>query len=91
MTATLGRVGLAPCGHPGVAIIGQYYACSVGCDAVSDGVPIEVKDKLTTVLCSYCGSDQVERWDVAFTHDDMDLWHCNACGCESRHKARPRP
>ncbi len=30
-----GRSGTAPCGHPGEAVIGTYYRCLTGCDAVA--------------------------------------------------------
>lgn len=37
-TRANGRLGVAPCGHEGEAIIGQFYNCLVGCDRPDAGI-----------------------------------------------------
>ena len=74
--ANNGKVGLAPCGHLGRAVIGQYYQCLV-CD-VSDGTPKHIDDRITEVLCGTCGSDDLKVWP-GFTVDGRDLWFCKDC------------
>ena len=36
-----GRIGKAPCGHDGEAIVGQFYLCSQGCDSKKDVAPVK--------------------------------------------------
>jgi hypothetical protein len=77
-----GKKGIAPCGHPGEAVIGQYYQCSRGCDDLKD-------EEITLDIpqCKCCGSYNV---DEDFQVDPMFYLfnpgipvvdtRCNACG-----------
>lgn len=71
-----GKIGVAPCGHLGRAVIGNYVQCLV-CD-VSDGVPERVDERVTAVLCGTCGSDDLRVLPM-FTVDGRDLWFCRDC------------
>ena len=53
-----GKKGVAPCGHPGEAVIGQYYKCLKGCDEL-DG---ETWDDITLDFpkCPACGSFKID-------------------------------
>ncbi len=42
---TYGMLGTAPCGHPGMAVIGHYYTCLKGCDAIPEPVDPEVTEE----------------------------------------------
>lgn len=76
-----GKKGQAPCGHPGEAIIGQYYQCP-RCDKLDfDEITIEV------VICPHCKSSDI---DEEFEIDPMYYFfnpsaplldtRCNTCG-----------
>jgi len=74
-----GKIGEAPCGHLGRAIIGQYYACAV-CD-VSDGVPEPIlieDDRVTGPLCSTCGGDDLDIYPN-FALSNKTIYFCNDC------------
>lgn len=52
-----GKIGVAPCGHTGEAIIGTYYKCLVGCDK-----PKEVDFIILDLpQCTNCGSYNVDE------------------------------
>lgn len=76
-----GRIGTAPCGHPGEAIIGHYYRCLQGCDSATRG---EVSLGLKS--CPSCGSRNVEPFEVEaayyiFNPDATRIdQHCIDCG-----------
>lgn len=80
-----GKIGSAPCGHRGEAVVGQYYRCLEGCDRAgagpeSDGVPDEESDDhVTEPLCLHCGSDDVQIWP-GFMVSGKDLFTCRDCG-----------
>ena len=40
-----GKQGQAPCGHPGTAVVGNFYTCNLGCDSVPEYVEAETTDK----------------------------------------------
>lgn len=81
-----GKRGVAPCGHPGEAVIGQFYVCLQGCDDTSD---FDFWDEVTAehLVCPQCGSNDV---DDEFTLGAMFLFYnpthpiydtrCNSCG-----------
>lgn len=46
-----GRIGVAPCGHRGEHVVGQYVQCLEGCE-----VPIEPEIE----TCPICGDDDVD-------------------------------
>ncbi len=54
-----GKRGVAPCGHEGEAIIGQYYKCLKGCD--SDDIDFVILD---SPQCKKCGSFNVEDYQL---------------------------
>lgn len=77
-----GRLGVAPCGHPGEAIVGHYYRCHVGCDAAgsgppSDGVP-ELSDDIDTGVTCRCGSDDLTCYP-SFGVTGGTVWNCRNC------------
>lgn len=54
----IGRIGVAPCGHPGEAVIGQYYKCLKGCDDVDFNIE-EITLDIPT--CRWCGSRNIDH------------------------------
>jgi hypothetical protein len=78
-----GKRGVAPCGHPGEAVIGQYYKCLRGCDSAInwDDITLEIPK------CENCGSLDI---DEDFELDPMFYFfnpgspkidtRCNHCG-----------
>jgi hypothetical protein len=58
-----GKRGIAPCGHPGEAVIGQYYKCLSGCDSGNFEEPT-----VDILQCRWCGSLRV---DTDFEVDPM--------------------
>ena len=58
-----GKRGTAPCGHPGEAVIGQYFRCLFGCDS-----PPQVVDWEDVTLewprCPGCGSINTEEYQL---------------------------
>ena len=83
-----GRIGTAPCGHRGEAIIGQYYRCLLGCDSRPADEP-ELEFTLVVRTCPACKSSDL---DYEFELDpeyytfhpntpvaDYDT-RCNDCG-----------
>jgi hypothetical protein len=71
------KVGLAPCGHTGRHVVGNYVQCPL-CDAETvSAVPVEIDDdRVTNRVCAFCGSNAVETFDQ---------WgprrlHCLDCG-----------
>lgn len=81
-----GKRGIAPCGHQGEHIIGQYISCDNGCDqhefdivlVEDDAVPEFIDPEKTTPLCRLCGSADVEMW-VGFMMNNSTLYFCNCC------------
>lgn len=59
---------LAPCGHPGVPVVGNYVQCP-RCDAMPDRDEI---DASRHVMCPSC-----RTLDVAKGSDGW--WQCNKC------------
>jgi len=56
-----GRKGIAPCGHPGEAVIGQYYQCPK-CDVNKlDYTPDWEIKTLEITKCPNCGSFDVDE------------------------------
>jgi hypothetical protein len=45
-TTELGAAATAPCGHPGWTVIGNFVACSFGCDAVPEYIRREKTEKI---------------------------------------------
>lgn len=75
-----GKVGTAPCGHPGRHVTANYVTCDLGCDS-SDGVPVHVRDRETQHLCSHCGSSNVEPWGPEFVISGKQMWQCHSEHC----------
>lgn len=73
-----GKIGTAPCGHPGRHVIGQYVSCD-RCDRLS--VPEHVDDRHTEPMCDKCGSHRVRVWPDMMV-DGRNLWFCDDC-CRS--------
>lgn len=91
MTAArhIGRIGTAPCGHRGEAVVGQYYRCLEGCEdnvagvgAESDGVPEEIEPERTQPICPHCGGDEAMLWPPDWRDAfDRDFWLCEDATC----------
>ena len=78
-----GKPAIAPCGHPGEHVVGQYIRClTKGCDGLPpepDEFGFELVEEATKDLCPdfLCRSSDVEAFSAPFTPFTM---HCNACG-----------
>ena len=78
-----GKVGTAPCGHPGEYIIGQFVRCLVGCDDldfVSETPTPTGEFEINFALlsldeCPFCHSDDVEDF-----LSPVGTMHCVKCG-----------
>lgn len=88
-----GKLGEAPCGHRGEAVIGTYYKCLEGCDdpPESDGVPEHVDPEITKPVCPWSqgflpdcdGEGDVVQWGPEFRDiNGRDMWSCRSCGKE---------
>lgn len=77
-----GKRALAPCGHEGEYVIGQYVQCET-CDKAA--VPEELEDtsRITKRLCAHCGSDDIQKWPGLWATGETLYW-CN--GCEASFK-----
>lgn len=69
-----GRIGLAPCGHLGRHVVGNYVQCPT-CDR--EAVPVAVEVEITEPIfrCPRCTSSLVEPFTIASA-----TWHCWNCG-----------
>lgn len=85
-----GRLGTAPCGHVGEAVVGHYYACLAGCDD-ADAIPVHVEPERTKPVCAWSrdpGSDCRGEGDVVKWADEFNdingnaMWSCRECGRE---------
>ena len=77
-----GKIGNAPCGHPGEAVIGQYFECSIGCDH-PDYVELALQDDV--LACPRClSTDLDEEYDFVAvwfgTVSPVPNSRCNPCG-----------
>lgn len=64
-----GRLGTAPCGHPGEFLIGQYVRCLIpNCDGAASTGP----------RCDRCSSPKMEPFDAP--NIPAGAAHCVACG-----------
>ncbi len=70
-----GRKGIAPCGHPGSYIIGQFIKCDQGCD---NAIPTYIDPEKTKRLCIHCGSIRIEIFPD-FALNGKDIYYCNNC------------
>ena len=57
-----GKIGIAPCGHQGEAVVGQYYHCLEGCDDVD--FRIEIDTPVIVEQCPKCQSINTEPYGV---------------------------
>lgn len=64
-----GKLGTAPCGHPGEHITARYVKCLVGCDGTVEAVPKYVPPEKTR---PYCGHRGGYFW--------KNFWWCTDCG-----------
>lgn len=81
-----GKKALAPCGHTGVHIIGQYVQC-LSCDGGSGGDPGD--EDLLVERCRFCGSSNLDfefEVDVLYpafhpgaTIPDTRCFDCGRC------------
>ena len=69
---TDGKISLAPCGHPGIHVVGDYVHCP-RCDALPNRDQI---DPTRHVLCSRCRTLDV----VKDAQKGGGWWKCNQCG-----------
>lgn len=60
---------LAPCGHPGVCVVGSYVQCQ-RCDAMPNRDEI---DPSRYIMCPSCRTLDVAKTDAA------NWWQCNKC------------
>lgn len=58
-----GKLGKAPCGHPGQAVIGQYYRCLSGCDKAPEQIDFE-DITIEYIRCPWCNSLHVEDYQL---------------------------
>lgn len=78
-----GKLGTAPCGHPGRAVLGQFYLCTAGCDAppkANDPVAFEQEEPTNPDArkCPRCGSlNTAPFWHYFSTGDQ---YNCLPCG-----------
>ncbi len=78
-----GKVGKAPCGHPGEAIIGQYYKCLWGCD--DDSYIPDFNIVIPQCLCGSVDLDEDFELDPLYYvfnpgSSIMANTRCNECG-----------
>lgn len=77
-----GKAGVAPCGHPGFHVVGNYVQCASGCDRVAK--PADFEDEVSTEeidfalvpeshVCPRCGSGNSSDFGAG-------LRNCLACG-----------
>lgn len=84
-----GKLGTAPCGHPGRAVFGNFYICIAGCDGppkASDPAVIyerdpgdefeaeDTKPDGVSLKCARCGSSNTAPFPPG------PHWHCWPCG-----------
>lgn len=84
---TNGRRGIAPCGHEGEYVVGQYVACPAcdHADAVTDGVDFDLEETTNELpRCPHCGSLSVEDFDTGgffgYAGIGAGTLHCIDCG-----------
>jgi hypothetical protein len=84
-----GKVGTAPCGHPGRHVIGTYVQCLHGCDAPEpddDDFGFLIDEEITAEHCMKCGSSDVEDFALDPVYYALNpgalivTGHCNQCG-----------
>lgn len=71
------RIGIAPCGHHGVFVIGQYVQCLEGCDQGRPPDPDVDGHERVNVTCISCHSQDVEVTTIALFGT---FWSCAECG-----------
>lgn len=74
-----GKRGIAPCGHPGVYVIGQYVQCMSKCETTAASAP-------PVEHCPSCGDDDVDQeyeldaiflmWNPGATRFSRRCWEC---------------
>lgn len=77
----VGKIGVAPCGHRGEHIIGQYVQCLQGCEVYADDAP-------TVECCPRCGSGDIDdeyqldplylQWNPMAERFDRRCFECGA-------------
>lgn len=73
MAGRIGRLGVAPCGHSGETIVGQYYRCLAGCDASDPDAELEL---LIAPTCPNPMCGRADQVDLEFEVDPL-YYHYN--------------
>lgn len=70
------NVHTAPCGHPGVPVIGTFVTCSKpGCDGLPRA-PTPPAPGVMQWRCPECGTLDTEFFDTANAWGAIEFWHC---------------
>ena len=73
-----GKIGVAPCGHPGHHVTANYVTCDLGCDAIDREFDFsDLEEDTAPILCPHCRSRRVESFSGTIFGDDA--WHCWDC------------
>jgi len=76
----------APCGHPGVPVIGTFVNCTVkGCDGLPP-IPVEIEEETTERIialhpCPKCGSLDTAPYSHPWFGKAQGGRRCIDCGC----------
>lgn len=74
--STNARSAIAPCGHPGHHVIGQYVECDQKCHTKVS----EIGATPAFLSCPSCTSFEIAPFDEVSMAGYLNVWHCWKCG-----------